>query len=159
MLTQQRLQELLHYDQATGAFTSNSYPQRKSGPLGSINGRGYRHIRLDGKSYQMHRLAWLHVHGHFPDGMIDHIDGDRMNNALANLRVVTPSENLQNQRHAHADSLTGLLGVDFHKAKGRYRARIRIGGRQQDIGHYACPVAAHQAYLDKKREVHPGCTI
>lgn len=87
MLTVERLRELLDYDPETGVFRWKE-PRRKcrvGEVAGSLRKDGYVKIQVDGRFYQAHRLAWLCVYGVWPSA-IDHIDGNRANNAIANLR-------------------------------------------------------------------------
>ena len=115
-------------------------------------------IRVDGKTYQAHRLAWFYMTGAFPEKFIDHINGVRNDNAFANLRQVDNAGNMQNTRQAHRNNLTcGLLGVS--KTRTGWRAMISVGGKNIYIGRYDTPENAHQAYLERKRVLHPTCTI
>lgn len=118
---------------------------------------GYRQIKFMNKAYQSHRIAWLMFYGVDAPTDIDHIDGNRSNNAIVNLRLATDSENQQNRKRVRPDNKTGFMGVHFRD--GKYFARITLQGRQFHIGCFDDPQSAHQAYLAKKREVHPFCTI
>jgi len=99
-LTRERLMELVSYDPSTGLFTSKvSRPPCKIGKvLGSKQAAGYVEFRLDYKSYLAHRLAWFYIHGDWPVGEIDHINQDRTDNRISNLRDVTRSENNRNSK-------------------------------------------------------------
>lgn len=167
MLTTERLQELLHYEPATGVFTwrvktgGNGVGGRiKAGTIaGSLTPGAYRRIRIDTVVYRAHRLAWFYVHGVWPTNHIDHIDGDRTNDSLVNLRDVTYAVNQQNQRRPQIDNISGYLGVGWHSSAGKWRARIRVGGREKYLGSFLSPKEAHEAYLTAKRKHHEGCTI
>lgn len=95
-----RLLELLSYDLQTGVFTARvgrSWRVRTGSVVGGTSHQsGYRLIRIDYESYLAHRLAWFYVHGEWPSGEVDHIDGDTDNNAIRNLRVVTHQQNRWN---------------------------------------------------------------
>lgn len=158
-LTQTRLRELLLYDPETGFFTSKStIGRRTKGFVYTRTGsRGYVVIDVDGQRYAAHRLAWLYMHGTDPENYIDHIDGNRSNNRLANLRDVTHSVNMQNQRRAKSHNKPGLLGVG-NNGSG-FRARITVDGKVRNLGTYQTPELAHKAYLSAKREAHKGCAI
>lgn len=118
---------------------------------------GYIQIHVCGRLYYAHRLAWLNVHGAWPENMIDHIDGVKSNNRIANLRDVTSQTNCQNQHRAHSRNKTGLLGV---QARGeRFFARILVDGHHTHLGTYDTPEEAHKAYVAEKRKHHAGSTI
>jgi HNH endonuclease len=104
-LTADRLRELLHYDPATGIFTWRIANGGLSSP-GKVAGCAtarYPCVQIDGKQYSLHRIAWLHSYGEWPQHHIDHINRDKRDNRLCNLRDVTQSVNQQNRR-THARS-------------------------------------------------------
>lgn len=131
---------------------------KKGGIAGSKMSHGYIAIRIDGQDYTAHRLVWLYVHGSEPSGYIDHINGDRADNRLANLRDVSQMVNMQNVYAAKSNSKTGLRGVSWHAQRGKYTARIKAGGRYLSLGLHDTPEGAHAAYLEAKRRLHEGCT-
>ena len=156
-LTAQRLRELLHYDPETGKFLRI---QRPEAIIGRDNGEGYLLIFVNGKRHRAHRLAWLYMTGEWPAFDIDHIDGNRANNAFCNLRDVRRSKNLQNQRAAKSSNKSsGLLGVTWNKRRKTWLAQIFFDGKNHTIGGFESPKEAHAAYLDAKRVHHEGCTI
>lgn len=132
---------------------------RKGDVAGCINAGGYVVIRVDGVLYRANRLAWLLMTGAWPDGTIDHKDGDRSNDRWRNLRDVPHLVNMQNLRAARADNKTGLLGVCIDKDRGKFKAQIRIDGRNVLIGRFDSAQAAYSAYIDAKRKHHAGCTL
>ncbi len=162
-LNQRRLMELIHYEPSTGIFTWRVSTHGGKGGItpgtvaGFDNGKGYMSIGCDGKKYSSHRLAWLYVHGEFPPQTIDHIDGDKGNNRLANLRLANHSENCQNLKRARRHNKSGFLGVyEFH---GKFKTQIKIRGKQIHIGCFDTAVAAHAAYLEAKLKYHPFQTL
>lgn len=121
---------------------------------------GYLKVNFDGKVRLVHRLIWAIVHGEEPKGMIDHIDGDRTNNRLENLRCCDNRTNMQNLKGARKDSKTGVLGVSLCNATGKYVGRIRApSGKYLSVGRFATPEQASDAYLAAKRQIHAGCTM
>lgn len=155
-MNQELLKSEFLYDPETGKFTflagANSGKE-----AGSRHSCGYRQMYVQGSMYYAHRLAWLYMTGSMPAMKIDHIDGDRMNNRFSNLREVSDTGNQHNQRKPHKNGTTGFLGVS--KKKGRFRAAIKLGRKTIHIGTFDSPEEAHEAYLNKKREVHSACTI
>jgi hypothetical protein len=161
MITAERLRELVHYCPETGEFTwitvtSNTI---KIGDIaGSLRKDGYFRIGIDKKLYFAHRLAWLYVYGNSPLGYIDHIDGDRSNNRINNLRDADRFTNNQNIKCAQANNKsTGFLGVTRHGSK--FKAQITINRNHIHLGLFDNPHDAHEAYLSAKRLNHKGCTI
>lgn len=159
-ITAKRLRELLHYDPTTGVFTwairvSNCV--KVSDIAGSMTGGRYWHIKLDGKKYQAHRLAWFHAYGEWPKGEVDHIDGDRLNNRIANLRDVPSTVNQHNLRRAFSNNKLGLLGVS--QKGNRFLAEIQVSRKKIHVGYFATAAEAHAAYVAAKRKHHEGCTL
>lgn len=162
-ITQEQLRELLSYDEGTGRFTYLvSRPRRLSGTsVGSVDARGYCVASIKYRKYKLHRLAWLLSYGVWPSADIDHINGDKTDNRIANLRLSSAKLNKENLRKADTDSKSGLLGV-FPAKGGRlkpWKAAIKIEGRARHLGYFASREDAHAAYVDAKRKLHEGCTI
>lgn len=159
-LTAERARMLFAYDQETGAITGLVTMGRR--PWNAVAGTldkatGYVRIFADRKVYGAHRLAWLLKTGEWPAGHIDHINGDRADNRWSNLRDVSVSTNIQNQRAPKSNNTTGFLGVS--QIKSRYRATIIVKGKQTYLGSFGTPEEAHAVYLAAKRRLHVGCTI
>ena len=153
-LSQSRLRSLLHYDPSTGVFTRRVSTNNRVKPgdiAGSKDMAGYSKIMVNNKLYKAHRLAWFYVHGAWPCRELDHINGDRSDNRLCNLREATSAENKQNIK-ARADNKVGYLGVSPYRSK--YQARIRVDGTQIYLGNFDTPEQAHQAYLAAKAKLH-----
>lgn len=163
-LTAERLREILSYDPDTGEFTwKKSRRGVKAGATaGCLNGSGYLLIRIDGKLYRAHRLAWFYMTGEWPLREIDHKEGESSNNRWFNLREASHRKNIENQRNAHKGNTSEVLGICLKKDHYRaspWIAKITIGGKQKNLGYFRTKEAAHEAYLRAKRELHEGCTI
>lgn len=161
MITSERLRKLLSYAPETGVFRW-LLPQSNRAKAGLVAGciskaSGYRLIRVDGRLYRAHRLAWLYMYGHEPSDQIDHINCDRSDNRISNLRDVSRDLNAQNRRVARKDSGTGLMGV--MRNGDRWAAQIRVNGQRLCLGTFDTPEQAHQRYVEAKRGIHSGCTI
>lgn len=160
-LTAEVLRGLIRYDPITGRFTwSETHPSHfvAGHRAGKLRADGYRLIKIDYRLYREHRLAWLYVHGQWPVQQLDHINGQRDDNRLANLREVSATENTQNRRKAGRRTSTGLLGA-APTSHGKFGAKIMARGVVQHLGTFETAEAAHAAYVTAKRQLHPSCTI
>lgn len=155
-LTAERLREIFVYDERYGVFSRRPgrFDMRK---VGCVAPNGYLVIRVDGILYLAHRLAWLHVHGEWPESEIDHVDGCRLNNRLANLRLASRKKNSENIRKARTNNKLGILGVCVYR--GKFSASITQNGKHIFLGYHDTKEGAHDAYLKAKRRLHEGCTL
>lgn len=129
--------------------THKRWNSRFAGKIaGSISHYGYRTFGAFGMTYQVSRVAWLFIHGKWPDHDIDHIDGDRTNNKIENLREATRQENNRNQYKTRGD--VPLKGVSKYKHK--YRAHIAIDQKQIHLGYFDDIESAHAAYKKAAQE-------
>ena len=158
-LTAERLRALLSFDVDNGAFTRKiAFPGYRAGTIaGSVDHYGYITIMVDGKHYKAHRLAWLYEHGEWPIPEVDHIDGDKLNNRISNLRVSSSRMNAENKRAAKRTNKLGVLGVSLKH--GKFLAQIQVKGVKVHLGYFRTQELAQIAYLQAKRENHEGCTI
>jgi hypothetical protein len=115
-LTQARLKEVVHYDPDTGHFTwlRPTFKNWTGKRADHRSPRGYMRMGIDGSRYMAHVLAWLYVNGVFPDDDIDHINRNKGDNRLCNLRVVSRSLNSLN-KDVHHKNKSGHTGVIWHK--------------------------------------------
>lgn len=162
-LTHKRLKEVLSYNKTTGLFKWKIAINPRA-PKGAIAGRnsftwGYRVINVDNVSYRAARLVWFYVHGKWPDGVVDHINGNRQDDRIRNLRDVSQRTNTQNLRKPMRNNTSGYLGVSWNKGKQKWKAEIRLNGRKTFLGYYATAEEASAVYLSTKRKHHKGCTI
>lgn len=160
-LVKSEIEALLNYDPGTGEFVWLQKRRGGASPgqrAGCTKAGGYVTIRVLGRSVYAHRLAWFLTHGRWPNGVIDHIDGDPSHNRISNLRDVPQGINLQNQRRAHKSNRSSrLLGVTFDSRNGKWMAKISIANKTRNLGRFASAEAAHIAYRAAKRMLHEGC--
>jgi len=154
MITQTYLKTQLEYNANTGCFiwlVNKTNGQIKQGTLAGFLSGGYLNIGLNNKTYKLHRLAWLYVYGEWPKNHIDHIDGNKLNNKIDNLRDVTNSQNHQNRKIHRQGKLVGCSYNIQHK---KWEAYIRYDGQRLRLGLHATEQEAHAAYLKKKKELN-----
>ncbi len=144
--TQDRLKELFYYKDGFLHYMANGGPTaRKDAKAGCARGqRGYHRMYVDGKPYYLHRLIWILFYGELPE-QIDHIDGDRANSHVANLRAATKSQNHYNKGPA-ARNKSGFKGVCWHKVTKKWVVQIREGGRVKHLGYFEDPILAAECY-------------
>lgn len=144
-MNHQRLLELLDYDTVTGIFTRKISLSSRS-PVGSVAGstnKGYCFIRVDGKRYAAHRLAWFYVHGTLPTSLIDHDNTEGTCNAISNLRLANKSTNGAN-RGLNKNNTTGFKGVTVWR--DRFISKIRVNYQGIHLGCFLDSKDAARAY-------------
>lgn len=149
MLTADKVREALDYDAETGVFRWMNPSRRadlRGKVAGSPNSFGYIAIVVGEKKYQAHRLAWLYVRGEWPAKFIDHINGDKADNRIANLREATKAQNSRNRPKTKSNT-TGFKGVTFDRRKNKFKAGVMIDGKQLHLGLYPTAEEANAAYL------------
>jgi hypothetical protein len=161
-LSPELIRQLLDYDPETGAFTWLRRPERAGWDktfntrfagkpaLEGIGAHGYRVGAVKVVNVYAHRVAWAWMMGEWPDGEIDHIDGNRTNNAFANLRLTSRGGNAKNL----GDRLSKVSGLPkgvfkTHRSKGNpYRAQIAVGRKSIHLGCFPDAESASRAYRD-----------
>lgn len=154
--------ELLAYDPETGLFTwkmTRSIRVRQGSPAGHCRPDGYSWVCVNRGQYASHRIAWLIHYGDWPVGELDHINGQRSDNRIANLRIVSRKQNQNNQRRAQRGNRLGVLGVRWDSRWHKYVARISHNYRPIHLGGFDTIEEAYNAYLKAKRELHEGNTL
>lgn len=149
---------VMSYNKSTGEFLwkKNAGGRAYTGcQAGYKNLKGYVQLRLENKTWLAHRLAWFVVHGSIePSSQIDHINGDRADNRIINLRCVNGFLNQQNRHSAARHNKTATLGVGTTPDGKKYTARITAFGKRYYVGSYATVEDAHRAYMQKKIELN-----
>ena len=136
-LTQEYLKSILDYNSDTGIFTwkVNKSKRAKVGNIAGWEYNGYREIEINNKKYKAHRLAWLYVNGKIPKNLIDHIDGDRSNNKISNLREATHQENSENYKIPKTNK-SGVKNVSWYKNLNKWVVSISIRKTKKTIGYF-----------------------
>ena len=137
MITQSELKELLDYNKDTGIFT---WKQRTSNRIkvgniaGNLHSCGYIELKVKNNRVLAHRLAWLYEHGELPI-LIDHINGDKKDNRICNLRQASYSENAYNSK-IRIDNKSGVRCVSWNKTHNKWEVRIKLDGKLKNFGNY-----------------------
>lgn len=119
--------------------------------IGGQTWKGYRRIGVGKKLVFAHRLIWAIHYGSWPDGNIDHINGDKQDNRITNLRIASKSENALNVTKPRSTNTSGFLGI--WKSGSRWAASICVGGKKTTLGRFPTPSEAHAAYVKAKLSV------
>lgn len=153
------LKSVLDYDEETGDFTwkpriesdfstkcqfvswSNRFAGKKAGTIVTKKRKSYLKINLGGKNYYAHRIAYAILNDCWPENEIDHINGNSLDNSKTNLRRVTRKENCRNVSLI-PNSTSGYCGVNWHEPSGKWRARVKIDGKENYIGLFDDPQEA-----------------
>lgn len=140
------MRERINYDPETGDmhYTSKAKGGRSAGEkVGSPEKHGYIKVNFQGKKYLAHRLIWMLVYGREAQGLVDHINGDRTDNRLANLRECTKQQNTVNSSRSRG--VLNLRGVT-ELPSGKFQAQIKRGGRSIYLGCFNSKEEASEAY-------------
>lgn len=159
--SQDRLLELFTYDAETGQLAwaddfGAGGKRRKGRPAGFLAPNGYIRVKVDGKPYLAHRVIWKMLHGIDAPDTIDHINRDRADNRLANLRTAAHVDNVRSRSIYSKHSNTGYLGVCYLAAAGRYVATLWHQGTTYYLGRHKAIAGALAARRAKEAELyHP----
>ena len=156
MLTQEILKNHIKYNPETGVFIwekPTSFRVLKGSEAGNIAPTGYLTIRLFGKLYQAHRLAWLYMTGEIPSKHIDHINCKKSDNRFKNLREATNSENVMNSG-VRSNNTSGHRGVKWNKNRSKWVADCTANGKRHFLGYFHKIEDAIEAYRKCAMKIH-----
>lgn len=147
MITQDRLKELFDYNNGKLIRKIGVKGSSKGTIIGTVKPIGYRVATVDNNQYRVHKLIWLYHHGYLPNEL-DHINRERDDNRIENLRECTHQQNLGNSK-----ARTGRYkGVSLCKQTQKWKAQISINGTTQNLGRYHTPGEAALVYNEKAKE-------
>jgi hypothetical protein len=156
MISPENVRELFDYDVCTG-FLNWKVKPAKCIVVGDRAGifkkrHGYRHLRYKYKDFLEHRVIWLWCNGSWPEHQIDHINGNRTDNRISNLRQATNAQNGWNAISKKKNG--GLKGAYFKKQTNRWQSTIRHNGSVHYLGCFLTEEEAHAAYAQAATRLH-----
>lgn len=152
------LQKYLNYDPETGILSwREGLPygrQRTAGqPAGTMSKGGYLRLTIERKMYANNRIAWKMFYGTDPVGVVDHEDGDKLNNRIRNLRDASQGRNTYNQVR-RSDNTTGFKGVVFCKTVRKFTFNLKVDGVKLKRVYFDTPEAANDYVMEKRERLH-----
>lgn len=156
--TPAQLSKLLSFCPDTGKITWKKTLSNRVSPgreAGGPDGQGYRVLMVQNYCVRAHRVAWALHYGKWPEGFIDHINGNRSDNRISNLRDVTNALNLQNSHKPQKNSSTGFRGVFLDRRRGRFTVELSANRVRHRLGSFSTAEEAYAAYLAAKALYHP----
>lgn len=154
-ISHNELCEIVFYNPNTGEFI-----RRKKGRgiaqgtvCGFVERNGYVRIRVKGQRYQAHRLAWFMIHKRWPKDQIDHVNGDRSDNRIENLREASSLQNAMN-KSIFSNNKSGLKCVFYDKSKGCWFYSVQSEGLRERKGNFKTKEEAYSAFLDIAKYIH-----
>ena len=140
--------EFMVYDENTGLMYWTKVLNNRTVPGNlcgnNVDSKGYKRVCFKGKQYRAHRIAWLLHYGEMPTKHIDHINGNKLDNRIANLRLADISENARNAKISK-DNTSGYSGVTYHKKAKKWAASIMYNRKQIYLGVFENILDAVQA--------------
>lgn len=168
MVTQSRLKHLCDYDPATGLLFWKRREENEiwvaswnlmhaGKPVGHLSKHGYLSTSVDNHKYQVHRLVWLFIRGQHPSDFIDHINGDRKDNRIQNLRIAPMLVNGKNQA-LRSNNKSGVMGVSWSSRRKQWSAQIMVAGKTIHLGFHSTLDGARAAReaANRKYNFHPN---
>lgn len=151
--SKEELNELFDYHPVTGILYWKNHIRMKGKEAGGVDNSGYIRVRIKNKKYLIHRIIWTIVHGDIDGGEIDHINGNKSDNRIDNLRLCSRSENCMNRGLFKTNKL-GVKGVIYHQTMKKYKASISKDNKKVTIGFYDNKDDAYTAYKNMTLLLH-----
>ena len=139
MLTQNRLTSMLEYNDKTGDFIwldDRSQKAKRGDFAGTQDKRGHLYTRIDGVPHKNQNLAYLYKWGNLPKGTLEHIDGNKLNNRMDNLREIVTKRSRARARPKRVRKEHEETGIYYHFRECKWAANIRVKGRGKHLGYY-----------------------
>lgn len=152
-ITQDRAHEVFQYLDGE-LYIRDSRDPNRIGMNASHLGKDYMRVCADGKRFKTHRIVFLLFHGYLPD-YVDHIDGNKWNNRIENLRACEQSQNGANRKQRNKNNTSGYRGVRLDTRRGKWLAQIMVKRKNNFLGYFPTPEDAAKAY-DEASRLHFG---
>lgn len=152
MITQELVRYLFTYKDGELYWQNCPKTHQNGTKAGYLNNTGYLRVKINQKGYLIHRLIYLAHHGHLPQ-MIDHINGNPLDNRIENLREATSCENQYNAK-VRKDNYSGIKGIGWNKNKKKWIVRIRINGVRKTLGAFEDLELAELVILEARNKYH-----
>jgi len=154
--TQEEIHKYFIYIPETGVFLNRitrSNQAKEGHQSGCVDQTGYIYIYFKMTRLLAHRMAWMYMYGIEPDGQIDHINGDRTDNRIANLRVSTAHQNARN-RGLSKNSSTGFKNISWNAERGSWEVSIKMNGKKAFFKRFKILQEAQRAAISAREELH-----
>jgi hypothetical protein len=159
----EEIRKIFYFDSSGTLFykkDSGIWGRVKAGTIaGGKTHQGYLDVRLKQRCFRVHHIIWALHHGKWPEKMMDHINGNRSDNRIENLREVSDRINAENKHIHQRNNKNGHLGVFYRSSRKRFVATIVVTGKKHWLGSFKTAPEAHAAYITAKRLLHEGCSI
>ena len=156
MLTLQEATRIFRYDEETGKLYWNERVHKRirvGQECGRVTSHGYRKLRVFGKEYYVHRLVWLLKTGSWPNNQIDHINRNRLDNRIENLRVANHFEN-QHNKSIPKNNTSGIKGVTWNKRAKKWYVQLMFNKKQMYFGLYEDLELAELVIKEARKKYH-----
>jgi hypothetical protein len=152
-ITQELVNELFEYKDGQLFWKKTTSKRSIAGNLaGYLTKRGYWRVSINYKHYYTHRIVFLMFHGHLPK-LLDHIDGNPLNNKIENLRAATSAENVRNSKLRNTNK-SGIKGVCWDKQHKKWSVTIMVSGKNYRIGRFKDLELAQLAIEEARNKYH-----
>ena len=145
--TLNHIKQNMRLDGASVVWSNNFGKHMEGAKCGTVNAHGYVVVSVLGKKITAHRIAYYLANGTWPNQIIDHIDGDKLNNCPSNLRQVDSKGNARNRRVDYGLHLQGVYKRSKMAHLKPFKAQIHLEGKSIFLGYYATEAEAHDAYV------------